>query len=195
LVHSKVLEKYKDANMEYNISIHANDMNEENFFAKVKTANKGPAQHYIIKIVRVKFGGKEYVYYHETLRAKDFLNNMIDHTRVVGTYEDPQFMVSVDPKTNTPRATEVQGHETIYEWPWTPNIVDQWLSQENFHLDPACGFIVKDYSRTYGGYTYEQFCENTYEDLVTLGKYGTLEPKTIAKRVKERASKTQESSE
>ena len=173
-MHPLVRQKYKDAELDIPQNEIANSNNEEVFLAKVKIAKK-PVTHKIIKVVRVRVKGKESVYYHETLRSKDFLNNHIDHTRVVGKYEDPQFITYVDPKTNQPRPVEVQELETVYEFPWTPNIIDQWLSQEDFELDEGCGYIVKDGGKVYGGYTYEQFCTESYDDLVTLGKFGTKE--------------------
>ncbi len=163
----------------------ANHNNEEAFYAKVKISKK-PIVHKLIKVVRTRIKGKEQVYYHETLKSKDFLNNPIDHTHVMGKYEDPQFITYIDPKTNTPKVSEIAGFETVYEWPWTPNIIDQWLSQEGFELDDICGFMVKDGGRTYGGFQYEQFCNETYDNLVTLGKYGTLLPAGIQKVIKKR---------
>ena len=41
--------------------------------------------------------------------------------------------------------------------------------------------MVIDGGRRYGGFTYEQFCNETFDDLVTIGKFGTLEPKGIRK--------------
>lgn len=190
-MHPLVKQKYQDANFDY--FPNANDNNEEAFFQKTKIAKK-PVTHYIIKVVRVKVRGKEHVYYHETLRSRDFLNNPIDHTRVIGKYEDPQFVTNVDPRTNTPRQADIQGFDTVYEFPWTPNIIDQWLSQEGFELDDGCGYILIDGGRKYGGYTYDQFCNESYDNLVTLGKFGTLKPEEI-KEVKRRARKAQEPSQ
>jgi hypothetical protein len=177
-MHKELEQKYKDADFDYNIDLHPNDKNEFIFFQKVKIAKK-PVIHNITKVVRIKIGNDEHVYYHETLRSRDYLNNMIDHSHVVGKYEDPQFLTSVDPKTDTPRQTEIQGYETIYQFTWTPNIIDIWLSQDGFQLDEGCGYIAIQGGKKYGGYTYEQFCEFSYDDLITFGKFGTLEPKAI----------------
>ena len=46
--------------------------------------------------------------------------------------------------------------------------------------------MVKDGGRTYGGFQQEQFCIETYDNLVTLGKYGTLSPAGIQKVIKKR---------
>ena len=163
----------------------ANANNEDVFFEKVKDSKK-PVIHKLIKIVRTRIRGKEHVYYHETLKSYDFLNNPINHTRVMGKYEDPQFITHIDEKTRRPKVSEIAGFETVHEWPWTPNIIDQWLSQEGFELDDICGFMVKDGGRTYGGFGQEQFCIETYDNLVTLGKYGTLSPAGIQKVIKKR---------
>ncbi len=184
-MHKELEQKYKDANFEYNIDLHPNDKNEFVFFEKAKLAKK-PVTHEIIKVVRVKTGVDEYVYYHEILRSKDFLDNLIDHSRIVGKYDDPQFSSTIDPQTRTPRATEIQGYETKYDISWTPNIIDIWQSQEGFKLDDNCGYIVKQGGKVYGGYTQEQFCSLSFEDLVTLGKYGTLEPAGIQKEIRKR---------
>ena len=185
-MHPSVVEKYKENDFPYDIDLYPNDKNEFNFFQKTKVAKK-PVIHKIIKIVRTRVHGVEHVYYHETLRSRDYLNNPIDHTRVVGKYEDPQFVSNIDPRTNTPRASEIQGYETVYEFPWTSNIVEQWLSQDNFELDDNCGYIVIDGSRKYGGYNYEQFCSDSFDDLVTFGKFGTINPQQI-KEVKKRTA-------
>ncbi len=192
-MHPNVLAKYKENDYEYNIDLHPNDKNEVNFFQKTKIAKK-PVIHKIIKIVRTKVHGAEHVYYHETLRSRDYLNNPIDHTRVVGKYEDPQFVLNIDPRTNTPRASEVQGFETVYEFPWTPNIVDQWLAQPDFELDDNCGFIVIEGSKKYGAYNQEQFCNDSFEELVTFGKFGTKNPEQIQEVKKQIARQTQKPS-
>lgn len=184
-MNKELLQKYKDADFEYNIDLHPNDKNEAVFFEKVKVAKK-PVIHNIHKVVRIKTASGEHVYYHETLKSRDYLDNLIDHSRVVGKYEDPQFTSSVDPSTRQPRVTEIQGFETKYEITWTPNIIDVWLSQEGFQLDDDCGFVIKQGGKTYGGYTYDQFCNSSYEDLVTLGKYGTLSPEGIQKEINKR---------
>ena len=184
-MHPVVKAKYEENQFDMPPNEVANSDNEENFFAKVKIAKK-PVIHKIIKIVRTRIRKDEHVYYQETLQSRDFMNNFIDHSRTVGKYEDPEFITHIDPKTNTPRATEIQGFTTKYEFPWTPNIVDQWLNQDGFELDDICGFMVKDGGRTYGGFNRDQFCEESYDNLVTLGKYGTTEPKAIANQVRKR---------
>jgi hypothetical protein len=51
--------------------------------------------------------------------------------------------------------------------------------------------MVKDGGRTYGGFVRDQFCNESYDNLVTLGKYGTTEPKAIATAVRKQiAGKT-----
>ena len=187
-MHPVVKQKYEEANFDMPPNEVANSNNEEAFAAKVKIAKK-PVTHKIIKVVRTRIKNKEYVYYQETLQSRDFLNNFIDHTHTVGKYEDPEFVTQIDPKTNTPRATEIQGFTTVYEFPWVPNIVDQWLTQDGFELDDICGFMVKDGGRTYGGYPQDQFCNESYDNLVTLGKYGTLNPAAITKEIQKRTAR------
>jgi hypothetical protein len=182
-LHPVVKQKYEEAEFDY--FKNANDRNEEVFFEQTAIAKK-PIKHYIIKVVRTKIGKDEHVYYHETLRSKDYLDNLIDHTHVIGKYEDPQFISSVDPQTRKPRQTEVHGFETKYEISWTPNIIDQWEAQDNFELDENIGYIVKQGGKTYGGYTRDQFCTETFDNLVTLGKFGTLEPAGIQKEIRKR---------
>jgi hypothetical protein len=175
-LHPKVKEKY-DSHPEFDYFKTANDINEEGFFSLADVSKK-PVKHFITKVVRTKLNGQEHVYYHETLRSYDFLNNAIDHSRIVGKYDDPQFTSNIDPRTNKPRATQVSGFETMYEFPWTPNIVEQWAAQDNYQLDEHCSYVLKA-DRTYGGFTFEQFCTETYDDLVTLGKFGTKNPAQI----------------
>ncbi len=182
-MHPLVKQKYEEANFDY--FQNANDRNEEAFFTSTKISKK-PIKHQIIKVVRTKTGNQEHVYYHETLRSRDYLDSPIDHTRVVGKYEDPQFIMNIDPSTRQPRPSQIQGFETVYEFAWTPNIIDQWESQEGFELDDGCGFIVKHGGKTYGGYSRDQFSTETFDNLVTLGKFGTLEPEGIQKEIRRR---------
>jgi len=186
-MHPLVKQKYEEANFDY--FLNANDRNEEAFWQTVKIAKK-PVKHEIIKIVRTKVGKNDYVYYHETLRSTDFLNNPIDHTHVVGTYKDPVFMSNVDPRTNQPRPSQIVREDTVYEFHWTPNIIDEWEAQEGYELDEGCGFIVKHGGKTYGGYTREQFSEETFDNLVTLGRFGTLSPEGIKKQVASQVKKS-----
>lgn len=186
-MHPIVKQKYEDNQFDMPPNEVANSNNEEDFFQKVKIAKKSVV-HKIIKVVRTRIKGEEHVYYQETLQSRDFLNNFIDHSRTVGKYEDPDFITHIDPKTNTPRATEIQGFTTVYEFPWTPNIIDGWLNQDGFELDDICGFMIKDGGRTYGGFGRDQFCNESYDNLVTLGKYGTLESKKIAAEVIKRTA-------
>lgn len=174
--------KYDEAGFDY--FENAGDINEKAFFEKVKISKK-PVTHKLTKIVRIRRKDAENVYYHETLVSRDFLNNRIDHSRVIGKYEDPEFVSTVDPRTNLPRASEISHTNTLYEFVWTPNTINQWLNQEGFELDDNATFMVIDGSRRYGGFTYEQFTNESFTDLVTIGTYGTINPtpqgkKTIA---------------
>ena len=186
----EVKAKYDEAGFDY--FENAGDINEKAFFEKVKIAKK-PVIHKLTKIVRIKRKDNEHVYYHETLQSRDFLNNRIDHSRVTGKHEDPEFVTTVDPRTNLPRATEISHTTTIYEFPWTTNILDEWLNQEGFELDDNATFMVIDGSRRYGGFTYEQFTTESFTDLVTIGMYGTRSPTPQIKEVTRRTSQTEKS--
>jgi hypothetical protein len=182
-LNKEVQQKYEEAGFDY--FENATDLNEKAFFEKTKLSKK-PITHKLVKIVRIRNKDGEHVYYHETLISKDFLNNRIDHSRVMGRYEDPDFVSTVDPRTNLPRATEISSTSLVYQYSWTPNIVDQWLSQEGFELDDNATYMVIDGGRKYGGFTYEQFCNETFDNLVTIGRFGTLEPKGIEKVMRKR---------
>lgn len=191
-MHPKVKAIY-DQYPDFEYAEKTHEKNEKRFWALVSVSKK-PVTYHIIKLIRVRVAGKEYIHYLETLRSADFLNNPIDTTREIGRYEEPHLRVIIDAKTNLPRATEVIGFEEVYEIPWTRGIVDKWLAQKDYYLDEHCTYIVKTMdtkggatgARKYSGFTHEQFCNETFDDLVSIGIHGR---KTIVEEVrKETAS-------
>ena len=172
--HPKVLKAYQDADFFHNYVPNATEENEKDFWL-VANQSKQPIKKEITKIIRVKKGGKEYFYYHEEVLSTDHVRNEIHYFHTVGKYDMPYFNNAYDPKTGRPKATQIVRREEVFEleWPkdWTPELEDLLIDDVDL--------LVVTKGRKYGGFSFEDFKEKSFDDLVTLGKYGTLAPKIV----------------
>ena len=182
--HPKVLQAYQEADFFENYVPKANEENEKAFWLVVEQA-KQPVKREITKIVRVKKGGKEYFYYHEELTTRDHVKNEHHCFHTVGKYKMPEFNSAYDPKTGKVRAKEIVREEEVYEFEWP----DKWTPELEELVKEDVDLLVITTGRKYGGYSFDDFKERTFDELVTIGRFGTLEPKTI-EAVKRRAKQT-----
>jgi len=173
MVRQEVLKAYKDNNYDY--FSRAEDDNEKIFFEKAK-ASQHEVDHQITQVFRLKNGKDEKMYYQETIRSKDYLNNPIDHSRVVGKYEMPNFITRLDPQTGKALPVEVNGHTTIYDLDFDKKRLDQLVKEGS--INENTNFVLITLGRRYGGFAYEEFVSNTFQELNDLGKYGTTKPNT-----------------
>ncbi len=171
-MHPTVIKKYQDAGLD--IYERASDANEAAFWDQVKTSGK-PVKKEITKIVRLRKGKEEKFYYHEELKSRDHLGNKIHCYHVVGTYKDPEFTTRVDAKTGKAVITEVEEETEVYEYKWP----EQWTNELEELITETVDLLVVTPSRKYGGFSFEDFKEQSFDNLVTLGKYGTLNPVQI----------------
>lgn len=174
MVHQKVLEAYKEADYDYYKTAH--DYNEEAFFEQANGA-KSPIKREIIKVVRIKVGPKEHFYYHEELKSKNFLGNSIHLYRVGGKYDLPVFKKEIDTKTNQAKVVEIEYTEPVYELEWNKD----WSPEIEQDCIDKTDFMITTTSRKYGGFDLYTFLENKFDSLVTLGRFGTLNPELIEK--------------
>jgi hypothetical protein len=178
-MHPEVIKKYKQNNYEVALE-RAEDVNERTFWEQVKES-KQPVKREIMQISRVKQGKQEYFTYQEEVTSKDSLGNEIHCYRSVGKYEDPSFRYNIN-QNGQRMASEILRTETVYEykWPgdWTPEL------EELVTEDPSLTLITQ--SRHYGGFTFEQFKEDSYDDLVTFGRFGTKNPVIVNELKKEK---------
>jgi hypothetical protein len=169
-MHPKVLEKYREN--AYEIALErASDGNERRFFEGAKAA-KQPVKHEITNIVRVRKGKEEYFYYIEELNSRNYIGNQIHHFRTVGIYEDPSFRNQVNPETGKKVATEILKTETVYEFEWPKD----WAPELENQITENVDLLVITPGRKYGGFTYPEFKERSFDELVTISKFGTLNP-------------------
>lgn len=171
-MHPEVIKKYKENGFEIALE-RAEDINETNFLEQVK-ASKQPVKREITKIIRVRKAGQEHFYYGEELTSFNYLGNKIQHYHTVGKYEDPVFRFHVNDQGKKV-ATEIESHETVYEYNW-PNA---WSDELESLVSETVDLLIITPGRKYGGFTYPQFKESSFDDLVTFGRFGTLNPVII----------------
>jgi hypothetical protein len=182
-MHPKLLKKYKKEApelLEERLS-SASEENERRFWHLVnKNKSKASVKREITHLYRIKIGKKEFFWYGEQLRSTDELGNPIDHYHTIGKYEDPQFIYQLGPKGRKV-ATSIGGYETVYELNWPKDFTQDMES----NLTDNTQFYAKTNHngiggrRSYGIGKYEDWKERTFDELVTIGKYGTLEPAMI----------------
>ena len=170
-MHKKVLDAYKKAGMELPLE-RAEDVNARIFYEKQKMSQK-PINREIRLIVRIKEKDTEYFYYGQELTSEDSLGNEI-HTYIqpVGKYEFPTFDYITDPTSKARIATGIRTYQTIHELKWP----DQWTPELEKDVPDKVGLTVIAAGRHYGGYTWDDYKERTFQELVTFGRYGTFEP-------------------
>lgn len=171
MVHPEVLKAYKENDFPY--FSRAEDDNEKVFWEKAK-ASQHEVEHIITQVFRLKVGTDEKMYYQETLRSKDYLNNPIDHSRTVGKYDKPQFVKKLDPQSGKALPTEVNGTKTIYELDFDKKRLDQLI--KDGAINENTNFVLITLGRRYGGFAYEEFSTNTFQELFNIGKYGVANP-------------------
>jgi hypothetical protein len=172
MVHEKVLEAYEANDFEY--YKRAEDYNEEAFFDQA-TAAKQPINKEIVKVVRLKSNKKEYFYFHVELKSHNYLGNKIHLYRIEGKYNLPEFNKDIDPKTNKPRTIEVENLIPTYEYEWDKD----WKEEYNDLMSENTDFVLVTSSRKYGGFSFHDFKELPFDQLVTLGRFGTTNPAVI----------------
>jgi hypothetical protein len=191
MVHEKVLEAYKAANVEYIET--ADDKAEEDFYRNTTWTGVGgartqqPIKRTITTVVRTKIGAKEYMYYYEKLEAYDRLGNPKNHTKLHGKYERPDFRMEVDPRTNVSSGKEVTGHRAVYYIEYSRGLLESLLEQsdasytstqeEGVIIDAEVARREFFYVEIPGGDKYEifsreEYLDGTYDELVAAGKAG-----------------------
>jgi hypothetical protein len=174
MTHAKVLQRMKEYN--WNPEDHgierAEDQLEKRFLALAKEA-KSPVKKEITAIYRIRENNHEYFWYAEEWSAKDSLGNTIQHYKnPIGKYEEPDFRVEIDPATGDKVATEILSQETKYELEWPKDFTKEMEKR----LYKKVSLTVVTMNRKYGGFTWEDYKERRFDDLVTFGRFGTFNP-------------------
>jgi hypothetical protein len=171
-MHKKVLAQYKKYNAELPDLTTANEENIRIFYEKTKASGK-PIRREITKIVRLKEEGKEWFYYGQELRSQDSLGNEIEvYMQPVGKYDLPEFSFIVDPHTDARIPNGIKSTSTVYELEWPK----EWTPELEKDVSDNVDLVLIKQNRHYGGYSFDEFKLRTFDELVTLGKYGTLNP-------------------
>jgi hypothetical protein len=191
MVHEKVIEAYKAANVDYIET--ADDMAEQNFYRLTTwtgvagSRTSQPIKKTVGAVYRTKIGNKEYMYYSEKMEAYDRLGNPQSHTKIHGKYEKPDFRMEVDPRTNISSGKEVTGHRTVYYIEYSRNLLESILeaSDNNYISTQEEGvmvnaeverreffYIVLAGGQSYGPYSRGDYLDGTYDELLSIGKTG-----------------------
>lgn len=174
-MHVKTVAEYKKHNAEDLMLpfLSASDENIKTFLAKAKMSGK-PIKREINSIYRLKQGNKEHFYYHQHLESEDSLGNHIETWfPSVGKWEKPTFDFITNPDSGAKVATGIHSTQIIYELEWPKD----WTSEiEADVINDISNLIVISGSTHYGGFSFQDFKEKTFDQLVTFGRYGTYHP-------------------
>jgi hypothetical protein len=171
-LHKKVLAVYKKHSAEALLPglTSASEENQRIFYEKSKTSG-APIHREIQAIYRTKIKGKEYFWYHQELRSEDSLQNEIEvFMPHIGKYETPFFSFVTDPNTGAKIPTDIKRTEDVYELQWPKD----WTSELEEDLTDKLNLVLIANGRHYGGYTWDDFKNRTFEELLTFGKYGVF---------------------
>jgi hypothetical protein len=178
-MHQKVIDKYLQAGYTQDedgklvgVLESAKDANDRKFWEQVKSS-KQPVTREIIKIVRLKKAGKEHFYYHERVSSKNYLGNKIHYVRDdVGYYKDPVFERVADSRTGRVSVAGIESEDVVYEYQWPKD----WTPEMEDIVSETVDLLIKTPGRSYGGFSFEEFKDKGFDELVTIGKYGTTNP-------------------
>ena len=140
-------------------------------------------KHSIFGLYRKQIGNQEYVYFFDHMVAKDYFQNNVDHTRLIGKWDKPiitrQF--GINPATlksdSAPEPTEseasIESVEEVYDFPWeqTRDQLIKW--KESGIIGEKAIFYVVVNNRKYSmPYTWDQWLNLSISDLELFGLHG-----------------------
>jgi len=175
-IHPVVLKKWKEHGyILTNWLPSASQENEKTFWETVEKNGGKPVIREITQIYRIKTGtgNKEYFFYNETLRSENKLGAPIHCSHIVGRYEDPTFRPTFNLDAGQVIGSDVDSVKTVYDLEWRKDFTDKLEEQV---IDNASFIVISTTRRKYGGFDFEDFKNRTYDELIMLGKYGTLSP-------------------
>ena len=171
MTHANVLQKCKEFGWEIPVETAA-DVNEKNFLEQAKAA-KEPITKSITKIVRIKDKKQEYFWYGEEWTSHDNNGNEIQfYNDPIGKYEDPVFRQTIDIQTGEKVATEIIRREKVYELKWPEDFTEDMEER----VDEKVDLLVIHLNRKYGGFSFADFRERSFDELVMFGRFGTYNP-------------------
>lgn len=157
--------------------------NEARVFAAANASQK-PIKHNIFALYRKQIGSKEYCYFFNHMIARDYFQNSVDWTRLIGKWERPiiTHKWGLNPATlksdSRPEPgpigdPEVESIEEVYDYEFS-KIRDQLVRWKDKGIigDKAIFYVVKDNRRYSMPYTWDQWLNLSIEDLELLGLHG-----------------------
>jgi hypothetical protein len=155
---------------------------------RIWAASKGSGnkvKHSIFALYRLKVGRNEYLFFYDSISTKDYFGNSLMTPVEIGRWSKPTLSrtyginpgtikTTVSPEDMKPQPSEasIECHETIYDFPWTPKLVEtlkQWY--EEGIISPDCKFYAWG-STKYGVQRWEDFIGLSFQDLELLGQVG-----------------------
>jgi hypothetical protein len=181
----ELVKTYEDAKATYmwvDKDMRPEYVNEARIFAAAR-ASKKPIKHNIFSLYRNRIGSKEYCYFFDLMVAKDYFQNNVDHTRLIGRWEKPLItrQYGINPATikndKQPEPTEsepsVESTETVYDYEFS-KIRDQLVKWKETGIigDKAIFYVVVDNRKYSMPYTWDQWLNLPMSDLELLGLHG-----------------------
>lgn len=151
-------------------------------------AQNRPIKRHIDQVHRVREGGlrgQEKMYFLETHTSKDHRGNRISKFLVNGKFDNPIPTYQYDEITGQNMCTGIDGYETIYQMPFNLKVIDELV--DSGEIDDRTQFAVETPNgRGYGGFSFDEFRNMSFDDLVYIGKTGMRPEERDTAKSKER---------
>ena len=168
LPHPKVTELFKDNEFKYDKKIQ--DINYDNWYSEVKKSKITIQIHQMYRVRRFHEGvQKDYIFYDAMLYGTDRKGNKAVFDVRLGVYQSPTFRKQIDDRTDKIISHEIQNWDTVYEYEYTPELLDDLLlksTEDDLKLNvitPGRIYTVPDI---------QDFRDGTYQELAEIGRTG-----------------------
>ena len=171
----EILAEYENVKMEYEKTVH--DRKYEWWHAQTRGRATRPE---ITQIYRKKIAKEgEYLLYNITWRGTDWKGNEEEFSTLMGRYEKPIFRIEKNPQTQEVSSSQVQGHKTIHDIPYTKERLDELL---DIASEPVSLIVFGVGNRRYTVQSLEDYKNGSIEDLVTCADKGKSLDTVLAER-------------
>lgn len=183
----KLVKCYEDAGamdswVDYNIKPEYQN-NRRIWAASKGSGNK--VKHSIFAMYRRKTPRGEFLFFYDSISTKDYFGNSLMTPVEIGRWSKPSFhrtyginpgtiktSISAEDMRPQPSEASIESHETIYDYPWTPKLVEtlkEWM--ETGVISPEAKFYAWG-STKWGVDNWADFISLPFEDLELLGRAG-----------------------
>lgn len=170
MVHEETLRAYELAGYPYMRTPH--DIAELAFENWIRQSGRMPII-VVNRITRIqttpdKNGNTEFITWSEKRVGHDHVGNERTFTEDrMGQYDLPVFKNEWDPSNNTIQAVQVEGNNTIHHVPYSPEKIDELFELAD---KTKIQYYVQIGTKRYGIYSFDDFRNGKFEQLVQLGK-------------------------